>query len=301
MNTIKDYIEAVNRSLSLTEAKDAVCKHCGCHFEKPHKDCKCTHAADDPTDDCWVSPAEYKKMQKESVNESASMNVSMSGDNASEVAELMKLMQNAGMSDAGPVIKSLDKDGDMDHDMDDHGHDDHAHDCGCDGPCDCAEPEGPVMALPMPGKGPDMAKMRDLVASADTEKKPAEEDYENEPDEEYQNVDYMTKDLSGGLNKQKKMYAKAQDGDNAMAVEELEKLSSSLKQAYESFKSQYTENKKPDFLDVDKDGDKEEPMSKAAKDKKDADSEESKDEKGLSDKQKKLPAGLQKAIANKNK
>jgi hypothetical protein len=272
MKTIQDYINAVNK---LMEAKDAVCKHCGCHFDKPDAGCDCKHDSSDPSDSCWVSPADYKAMQKESVNESASMNISMSGDSASEVAELMKLMQNAGMSDAGPVIKSLDKDGDMDHDMDDHGHDGHDHDCGCGGAgcdaCGGGEPEGPVMALPMPRTGPDMAKIRDIVASADADEKPAEEDYANEPDEEYANVDYMTKDLSGGLNKQKKMYAKAQDGDNAMAVEELEKLSSSLKQAYDSFKTQYNEEKKkgkkPDFLDVDKDGDKEEPMKKALKDK----------------------------------
>jgi len=29
----------------------------------------------------------------------------------------------------------------------------------------------------------------------------------------------MTKDLSGGINREKKAFAKAQDGDNAMAVE----------------------------------------------------------------------------------
>ena len=53
---------------------------------------------------------------------------------------------------------------------------------------------------------------------------------------------------------------------------------------------------KPDFLDLDKDGDKKEPMKKAAKEK--GDSKDS-DSKGLSAKQKKLPAGLQKAIAGK--
>ena len=54
----------------------------------------------------------------------------------------------------------------------------------------------------------------------------------------------------------------------------------------------------PDFLDLDKDGDKKEPMKKAAKEK--GDSKDS-DSKGLSAKQKKLPAGLQKAIAGKKK
>jgi len=52
---------------------------------------------------------------------------------------------------------------------------------------------------------------------------------------------------------------------------------------------------KPDFLDIDKDGNKKEPMKKAAADK---DGEE-KETKGLSAKQKKLPPGLQKAIAKK--
>lgn len=54
---------------------------------------------------------------------------------------------------------------------------------------------------------------------------------------------------------------------------------------------------KPDFLDLDKDGDKKEPMKKAAKEKGD---DKKDDSKGLSAKQKKLPAGLQKAIAKKN-
>ena len=54
---------------------------------------------------------------------------------------------------------------------------------------------------------------------------------------------------------------------------------------------------KPDFLDVDGDGDKKEPMKKAADEKGD---DKKDDSKGLSAKQKKLPAGLQKAIAGKN-
>ena len=57
------------------------------------------------------------------------------------------------------------------------------------------------------------------------------------------------------------------------------------------------EGSKPDFLDVDKDGDKKEPMKKASKE---ADKgEDKKETKGLSAKQKKLPPGLQKAIAKK--
>ena len=58
-----------------------------------------------------------------------------------------------------------------------------------------------------------------------------------------------------------------------------------------------TNEAKPDFLDLDKDGDKKEPMKKAAAEKGD---DKKDDSKGLTDKQKKLPAGLQKAIAKKN-
>ena len=61
-------------------------------------------------------------------------------------------------------------------------------------------------------------------------------------------------------------------------------------------KEKMAEGSKPDFLDLDKDGDKKEPMKKAASDKGD---DKDTDKKGLSDKQKKLPPGLQKAIASK--
>lgn len=57
------------------------------------------------------------------------------------------------------------------------------------------------------------------------------------------------------------------------------------------------EGGKPDFLDLDKDGDKKEPMKKAAAEKAAGDNEP---KKGLSAKQKKLPPALQKAIAKKN-
>ena len=57
------------------------------------------------------------------------------------------------------------------------------------------------------------------------------------------------------------------------------------------------EGSKPDFLDIDKHGNKKEPMKKAAKEAEKA--KEEKETTGLSAKQKKLPAGLQKAIAAK--
>ena len=85
------------------------------------------------------------------------------------------------------------------------------------------------------------------------------EGYDNEPDPEYQDHKYMAKDLSGGINREKKAYAAAQDGDNAIAVEAIK---AQLMAALSEKKA------KPDFLDMDGDGDKKEPMKKAIKDKK---------------------------------
>ena len=48
----------------LNEAKDAICKHCGCHFDRPDKDCDCAHDGADPSDDCWVTPEAYKNMNE---------------------------------------------------------------------------------------------------------------------------------------------------------------------------------------------------------------------------------------------
>jgi hypothetical protein len=84
------------------------------------------------------------------------------------------------------------------------------------------------------------------------------EEWDNEPEEEYSDHDMMINQLSGGINRKKKAYAAAQSGDNAMAVESIK---ARLYKALEEAKA------KPDFLDVDKDGDKKEPMKKALKDK----------------------------------
>ena len=46
-----------------------------------------------------------------------------------------------------------------------------------------------------------------------------------------------------------------------------EDLANSLRTQYENFKQAYQEAAKPDYIDLDKDGNKTEPMKKAAKDK----------------------------------
>ena len=124
-----------------------------------------------------------------------------------------------------------------------------------------------------------MAKMRDMMMKPDMEKQ--EETFANTPDEKVQDVDTLVNVHSGGLNARKQQYKKEYPGDNPMAAEdkitELD-LANSLKVQYEDFKKSYQEAEKiaetkakPDYIDLDKDGNKTEPMKKAAKDKEDKD------------------------------
>ena len=89
------------------------------------------------------------------------------------------------------MIKSLDKDGDKDHDMDDH----------------------------------DMEKDDD-----EEDKKDKEEAYANEPDEDEIDIEYMTKKMSGGMNRMKGTHPKVAGADNPMQrVKEGEDLRASIK------------------------------------------------------------------------
>ena len=119
-----------------------------------------------------------------------------------------------------------------------------------------------------------MAKMRDMMTAPDEEK--AAETFANEPEEKVQDVDSLVNKHSGGLNRQKSAFSRAEPGDNPMTAEDKiteEELANSLRTQYENFKEAYhkkakmDEAPKPDFLDMDKDGDKKEPMKKAVKDK----------------------------------
>ena len=108
------------------------------------------------------------------------------------------------------------------------------------------------MPMPAPARSMPMALAMD---TAEME----EEGFSNSPDEKYSDTEYMTKDLAGGINRQKKMYKPAAKGDNPMAVESIkERLWAALNE----------KKAKPDFLDMDKDGNKKEPMKKAVADKK---------------------------------
>lgn len=169
----------------------------------------------------------YKKIKAldEALNETASASINMSGDSAEDVIKLMNALKGA------EPAKDI---------------------------ADIPAPKG-MPIEPMPVMGPpdptdDMARMRDMFKGDDDmdskkddmddlkpgmQKEPCKicgkvhlgnsgcaedieaEDYENEPDEKYQDQHYMTKDLSGGSEQgQKKAYPKAAGADNPMALED---------------------------------------------------------------------------------
>ena len=128
----------------------------------------------------------------------ASMNISINGDSAAEVAELAGILKNAGMPNAEPAM-------------------------AMDSPVRSV-PGGAAFDLDYDGHDDMVSKMRLMEPpSSDSpcgmDEEGVEEDWDNSPDESYADTQTMTHDLSGGINRQKKAYAKAQDGDNAMAVE----------------------------------------------------------------------------------
>ena len=153
-----------------------------------------------------------------------SMNVSLNASGKEHVADLINMMKNAGLGDAKPAADAMLP---MRMDM---------------------ERLSGIMNGPM--DEPEMEEVDDEIE--------VEDGYANEPDPEYGDMSDAIPD-GNDLNRKKKAYAAAQDGDNAMAVEAIK---AQLMAALSEKKA------KPDFLDMDKDGNKTEPMKKAIADKK---------------------------------
>ena len=199
--------------------------------------------------ECPPEMAQTSMMPQASEGTPVSVNVNMSAAGKEHVEDLLSMMKAAGL--------------------------------------DQAEPMKPDM-MPMRN---DMERLRGIVDEPEMEDDL--EEYENEPDYEYSDHEKMTHDPSGGINRPKNSYADAEDGDNAMAVEDDDETSYSIRgknpqaqselarrastsededmrEAIRSslMKALAEKKAKPDFLDMDKDGDKKEPMKKAIKDKK---------------------------------
>ena len=182
-------------------------------------------------------------------------------DSPEEASMLMQILKMAGVKPVDPSMMGMDKP-DMDHGGMDKEMDPGAMNTKMDVPGDDAM--GRMQ----------MAKMRDMMTKPDMEKQ--EETFANSPadrekdEPKTQDIDSLVNVHSGGLNRQKVQYKKEYPGDNAMAVEDTiteQDLANSLRTQYEGFKQAYQEAAKPDYIDLDKDGNKTEPMKKAAKDK----------------------------------
>ena len=201
-------------------------------------------------DDDRPDSMEGKEMKKE--KETVKEAIQISTDSPEEASMMMQILKLAGVQQVTPDMMGMDKpemdQGDMNKKMD--------------------VPSDDAMG------SMQMAKMRDMMTKPDEEK--AEETFANSMGDEkeepkYQDTDTLVNVHSGGLGAQRKQYRKDYPGDNPMAVKEdtitEEDLANSLRTQYEDFKAQYQEAAKPDFLDMDKDGNKTEPMKKAVKDK----------------------------------
>src|SRR5210317_2202120 len=175
-----------------------------------------------------------KEMKKESVNEA----IQISTDSPEEASMMMQILKLAGVQQVDPKMIGAEPQAEPEMDQDDA------------------------------AGSMDMARMRDIIKNPEDEQK--EETFANEPEEKVQDIDSLVNKHSGGLNRQKQTHPRVSPGDNPMAAEDKiteEELANSLRTQYESFKTAYQEAAKPDFLDMDKDGDKKEPMKKAIKDK----------------------------------
>ena len=201
-------------------------------------------------DDDRPDSMEGKEMKKE--KETVKEAIQISTDSPEEASMMMQILKLAGVQQVTPDMMGMDKPemdpGDLNKKMD--------------------VPSDDAMG------SMQMAKMRDMMTKPDEEK--AEETFANSMGDEkeepkYQDTDTLVNVHSGGLGAQRKQYRKDYPGDNPMAVKEdtitEEDLANSLRTQYEDFKAQYQEAAKPDFLDMDKDGNKTEPMKKAVKDK----------------------------------
>jgi hypothetical protein len=182
--------------------------------------------------------------------------ITLNASGMEHVADLMRLLQQAGLEKAGPVAPApLPMRSDMERLRDKM--------AGLEGPPSAPKPQY-FDADDVTGGGDDIHSKKEPEdirikdgSLADDVRDSEIEEWDNEPEEEYQDHNYMLKDLAGGINREKRQYKAAQPGDNAMAAE-------SIKDRL--YKALSEKKAKPDYLDLDGDGDTKEPMKKAAKD-----------------------------------
>lgn len=150
------------------------------------------------------------------------MNVSLTASGKEHVADLINMMKNAGMEAAHePEMAVMPARLDMERLR--NIVDEPETPCGGEGwtnsPEESISPIEDVTTNAGGGlngpKHPTDIRVKDAPAYNEEEI----EEWDNEPDEEYKDDDYMKNDLAGGLNRRKKQYKAAQPGDNAIAME----------------------------------------------------------------------------------
>lgn len=115
-----------------------------------------------------------------------------------------------------------------------------------------------------------LLKLSGIGTSSPAHDAEMEEAYANEPAPEVQGVEVQMQQGTD-MHRPKNSYPKVSGGDNPMAMreaQELAEIEQRLNEELAAFKVvSEGKGKKPDFLDMDKDGDKKEPMKKALADK----------------------------------
>ena len=195
------------------------------------------------TADGQAGPSTMKKLQlvSQTVTE-ASMNISMNGTDAGEVAELVDILKNAGVNEPEAMaIKSMPtmslsgpnsplSKGPIDKGPFDGGPMDDNPRSMMDKPS-----SGPFDGGPMDDK-PGSAKPCDVCGGMHEEYDAIVAEWDNSPDPEYKDSDYMINDLAGGINRPKKSFAPVNGGDNPMKLSVKETLQKALKETKQSKK-----------------------------------------------------------------
>lgn len=147
----------------------------------------------------------YKKIEAldEAITEAASASINMSGDNAEDVIKLMNALKGTEGAKAGDSIPTAIKPA-MNPMM---------------GPKD---PHDDMMSMmDLVSDKPDMDKPMDDMKPCGSEEDTAEAEWDNAPDEKYQDHNFMTKTIASGHDgAEKKSHGPVSGGDNPMALED---------------------------------------------------------------------------------
>jgi hypothetical protein len=175
----------------------------------------------------------------------ASMNISMNGTDAGEVADLVDILKNAGvdapeelamrnmptMSLSGPG-SPLNK-GPIGLGAFDGGPMDDKPRSMMDKPSSGPFDGGPMDDKPGSASG---GKSCDVCGGMHEEYDAIVAEWDNSPDPEYKDSDYMINDLAGGINRPKKSFAPVNGGDNPMKLSVKETLQKALNETKKSKK-----------------------------------------------------------------